>query len=229
MTDYAHPDADYAAVVEQESPAILARNLRVAAHIWSSSTGFFFIAFLFAYFYLRSLNNSHEWKPKGISAPTGWGTLIMLCVIACAVLTWWGAADQRADRRPLWRIKGLAALVLGLLAVIFQIVAWTRLTWGPTNGGFASVYLGWSGLYALFVFGTMYWLETILAVSYRYRNEPMGRAQVEPGDASGDPDRPGADIFNPVDVNKAQLVALNSYLLVLAGIGVLSWIVLYLI
>jgi heme/copper-type cytochrome/quinol oxidase subunit 3 len=228
VTEYASPSTDYS-VVEEEPPQIIARNLRVAAHIWSSATGFFFIAFLFAYFYLRSLNNSHEWKPKGVNAPTGWGTVIMLCVVACAVLTWWGATDQRADRRWLWRWKGLAALVLGLLAIIFQIVAWLGLDWGPTNGGFASVYLGWTGLYAVFVFGTMYWLETILAVSYRYRKEPFRRAHVEPGDAAGDPDRAGPDIFNAVDVNRAQLVALNSYLLVIAGIGVLSWIVLYLL
>jgi heme/copper-type cytochrome/quinol oxidase subunit 3 len=228
VTEYASPTTEYA-VVEEEPPQIIARNLRVAAHIWSSATGFFFIAFLFAYFYLRSLNNSHEWKPKGVNAPTGWGTVVMLCVIACAVLTWWGAADQRADRRPLWRVKGMAALVLGLLAVILQIVAWLRLDWGPTNGSFASVYLGWTGLYALFVFGTMYWLETILAVSYRYRREPFGRANVEPGEAAGDVDREGPDIANPVHVNTSQLIALNSYLLVLAGIGVVTWIVLYLL
>ena len=224
----AHHETAYA-VVEQEPPAIVERNLRVAAHIWSSATGFFFIAFLFAYFYLRSLNNSHEWKPKGVHAPSGWGVVVMLCVVGCAALTWWGAADQRADRRYIWRIKGLAALVLGLLAVVFQIVAWLRLSWGPTNGGFASVYLGWTGLYALFVFGTMYWLETILAVSYRYRGEPFGRAHVEPGEAAGDVDREGPDIANPVHVNTSQLIALNSYLLVLAGVGVLSWIVLYLL
>lgn len=228
MTEYASPTTEYA-VVEAEPPQIIARNLRVAAHIWSSATGFFFVAWLFAYFYLRSLNNSHEWKPKGVNAPTGWGAAVMLCVVACAVLTWWGAVDQRADRRPLWRMKGVAALVLGLLAVILQIVAWLRLDWGPTNGAFASVYLGWTGLYALFVFGSMYWLETILAVSYRYRNEPMARPRVEPGDASGDPDREAPDIFNSVSVNTSQLVALNSYLLVVAGIGVVSWIVLYLL
>jgi hypothetical protein len=54
------------------------------------------------------------------------------------------------------------------------------------------------GLYALFVFCSMYWLETTLAVSFRYRNEPMAQARVEPGDASGDPGRTAHDIANPV-------------------------------
>ncbi len=228
MTEYASHATDYA-VVEQESPSILARNLRVAAHIWSSATGFFFVCWLFAYFYLRSLNNSGQWKPKGVHAPQGWGIVIVVCVVASFLLVAWGAVDQRSDRRPLWRIKGVAALALGLLAVIFQIVAWLRLSWGPTNGSFASVYLGWTGLYTLFMFGTMYWLETILAVSFRYRNEPMDSARVEPGHASGDPDRGGHDIANPVTTNTSQLVALTSYYLVFAGIGVITWIILYLL
>ena len=102
MTEYASHDTDYS-VVEQEPHAILARNLRVGAHIWSSATAFFFVAFLFAYFYLRSLNNQHQWKPKGIDAPTGWGIAIVVCVVVSLALAIWGAADQRADRRPLWR------------------------------------------------------------------------------------------------------------------------------
>ena len=228
MSELASHSTDYS-VVEEESPAILARNLRVAAHIWSSATGFFFVAFLFAYFYLRSLNENHQWKPKHVSAPTGWGTAIMLCVVAATLLVMWGAVDQRSDRRPLWRMKGVAGAGLALLAVILQIVAWTQISWGPTNGGFASVYLGWTGLYALFLFGTLYWLETILAVSFRYRNEPMHAPRVTPGEASGDAHRTAHDIANPVTLNTSELHALTAYMGVLAGIGVVTWIVLYVI
>lgn len=228
MSELASHSTEYA-IVEQEPPAVLARNLRVGAHIWSSSTAFFFVCWLFAYFYLRSLNNHGEWKPKGIHAPQGWGIVILVCVVLSFLLMAWGAVDQRSDRRPLWRIKGTAALALGLLAVIFQIVAWLRLSWGPTNGSFAGVYLGWTALYTLFLFGTMYWLETILAVSFRYRNQSMAAPHVEPGHASGDAHREGHDIANPVTTNTAQLVALSSYYGVLTGIGVITWIILYLL
>jgi heme/copper-type cytochrome/quinol oxidase subunit 3 len=228
VSDLASHSTDYS-VVEQESPDVLSRSLRVGAHLWSSATLFFFAAFLFAYFYLRALNTQGHFKPKGVDAPTGWGTAIMLCVVACAVLVYWGSLDQRADRRQLWRIKGVVALALGLVAVILQIVSWSQLAWGPTQGGFASVFLGWTGLYALFVFCSMYWLETTLAVSFRYRNEPMAQPRVEPGDASGDPERTAHDIANPVTLNTAELAALNSYLVVLATVGVVSWVVLYLL
>jgi heme/copper-type cytochrome/quinol oxidase subunit 3 len=228
VTDLASHDTDYS-VVERESPEVLARNLRVASHLWSSATAFFFIAFLFAYFYLRSLDEHHAWKPKGVDAPTGWGAAVAACVVAAAVLVAWGAADQRAGRRGLFRVKGVAALVLGVAAVVLQVVAWATLDWGPTNGGFASVYVGWTGLFALFVLGTLFWLETTVAVSFRYRRFAMDQAEVEPGHASGDPDRTRPDIANPVALNVDEVAALTSYLGVLAAVGVISWIVLYLL
>jgi len=218
MTEYASHDTDYS-VVEGESRDILARNLRVAAHLWSSATFFFFVAFLFAYFYLKSLNSQHLWKPKGVSPPIGWGTAIVVCVVASALLVAWGAVDQRSDRRPLWRLKGLVALVLMLAALVLQIIAWTHAGFGPTDGGLASVFFGWTALYVLFVLGSAFWLETILATSYRFRNEPFGRAQVEPGH----------DIDNPVDLNTAELAALRQYWGVLAGIGVVTWLLLYVV
>ena len=218
MTEYASHDTDYS-VVEGESGDILARNLRVAAHLWSSATFFFFIAFLFAYFYLKSLNSQHLWRPKGVTPPTGWGTAIVVCVVVSALLVAWGAVDQRSDRRPLWRLKGVVAVVLMLAALILQIIAWTHAGFGPTDGGLASVYFGWTALYVLFLLGSAFWLETILATSYRFRNEPFGKARVEPGH----------DIDNPVDLNTAELAALTQCWGVLAGIGVITWILLYLV
>jgi hypothetical protein len=71
----------------------------------------------------------------------------------------------------------------------------------------------------LFVFGTLFWLETTLATSFRYRRSALGAAEVA-----------GAqDIRNPVDLNRAELASLSFYWTFLAGIAVLTWIVLYLI
>jgi heme/copper-type cytochrome/quinol oxidase subunit 3 len=228
MTEFASHSTDYE-VVEKEPPAILARNLRVASHLWSSATAFFFVAFLFAYFYLRALNERKLWKPKSVDAPAGWGTAIVLCLVASAILVAWGMVDQRSDRRRLWRLKGAAALTLGLVAVVLQVLAWTQLGFGPTDGGFASVYLGWTALYSLFALGSLYWLETILATSFRYRRHEMTNVPVEPGDAAGDADRTGHDIADPVTVNTSELEAFSQYWGVVASIGVATWVVLYLV
>jgi len=226
VTDLAHHSTDYG-VVEREPTSVVERNLAIGSRLWSSALVFFFFAFLFAYFYLRSLDENGLFKPKGVDAPEGWGIAIVICLVLSAVLLHLGAADQRADRRPAWRLKGLGALVLGLAAIVLQIVAWAGIGFGPTDGGYASVYLGWTGLYTIFVLCTLYWLETCLAVSYRYRGERYGRAEVAPGDASGDVDREAHDIANPVHLNTAEVSALTFTWTTLVAIGVVTWFVLY--
>jgi heme/copper-type cytochrome/quinol oxidase subunit 3 len=228
MSELAQHTTDYG-VVEREPLSTVERNLAIGSRLWASALVFFFFAFLFAYFYLRSLNERGLFKPKGVDAPQGWGIAVAVCLVVSAALLQLGAVDQRADRRPAWRLKGVGALVLGLAAVVLQIVAWAGLGFGPTDGGYASVYLGWTGLYTIFVFGTLYWLETCLALSYRYRGEPFGEAEVEPGHASGDRHREAPDIANPVHLNTAELAALTFTWSTLVAIGVVTWFVLYVV
>lgn len=215
--------------LEGEPPELLARNLGAAGHLLAGATAFFFIAFVFAFFYLRSIDQKIYWKPHGVDASLGWGTAIVACWVASAALVRLGAVDQRNDRRPQWRLKGLAALLLGLAGLVLQVVAWSQNGFGPTDGAFASVYVGWTGFMCLFVFCTLFWLETTLATSWRYRNEPFGAAAVPPGHASGDPHRTGHDIRNPVDLNRAELTTLGFYWTFLASVAVVSWVILYLV
>ena len=170
MTELAHFSTDYA-VVEDEPPEVMGRNLRVAAHLWASATVFFFFAFLFAYFYLRSVNPHGLWHPHAVKAPVALGTLIMASVVASAALSLFAAARLRGDDQSAWRLAGLGALALGLLAGVLQIVQFATIGFGPTDGGYASVFFGWTGLYLLFLFCTLYWLETLLATSFRYRGQ----------------------------------------------------------
>ena len=225
MSELAHEaGADYD-IVEGEPPEILGRNLATAGHLLSGATAFFFLAFVFAYFYLRSLNNAHLWRPKHIDTSLTWGTVVMALVVASAVLVRLGLADHRADNRSAWRRKGALALALGLLSLVLQVVAWGKADFGPADGGFASVYFGWTSFLFLFILGTMFWLETVLATSIRYRDA----RPVPAGHASGDPGRLGHDIRDPVSLVRAELVALSFYWTFLAGIAVLTWVVLYLL
>ncbi|HEX7525394.1 MAG TPA: cytochrome c oxidase subunit 3 [Gaiellaceae bacterium] len=226
MSELAHHTTDYS-VVESESPQVMARNLRVASQLWASATVFFFFAFLFAYFYLRSLNSQHLWHPHTVKAPVGLGTVITACVVVSALAGWFAARRLDAGDERSWRSAGIAALALGLAAVVLQIVEFWTIGFGPTEGGFASVFLGWTGLYILFVLGTMYWLETLLATSFRYRG--AGAAGHEPGEASGDPGRTGDDIDRPISLVRPGAGAFAFYWAVLAVIGVATWLILYLL
>ena len=226
MTELAAHSTDYS-VVEREPPEVMARNLRLASHLWSSATAFFFAAFLFAYFYLRSLDRSAVWRPKHVDPSLTLGTLTAVALVAAAALLWLGLTDHRADRRPAWRIKGVIALVLLLASVVLQIVEWATQGFGPTDGPYASVYLGWTGLMALFVVGLAYWVETTLATSFRYRHSLVGGPPE--GHGSGDADRTEPDIDDPLSLVRPELEAVSFYAIFLAGIGVVTWVILYLL
>jgi heme/copper-type cytochrome/quinol oxidase subunit 3 len=214
-------------VVTEEPPEILGRNLVSAGYLLAGATAFFFVAFLFAYFYLRSLDNNGMWKPPGIDASVGWGTAVVACYVVSAVLVRLGLRDQRAMRRRQWRLKGGVALVVGVVGLVLQLLTWTHEGFGPADGGFASVYFGWTAFIFLFVLGTLLWLEMTLATSLRYRKIETGAPA--PGEASGDPHRDAHDIRDPLTLVRAELVALSFYWTFLAGIAVVTWVVLYLI
>jgi heme/copper-type cytochrome/quinol oxidase subunit 3 len=213
-------------VVAEEPPELLGRSLVSASYLLAGATAFFFVSFLFAYFYLRSLNNGGMWKPSGVDASVGWGTAVVACYVVSALLVRLGLTDHRALRRNQWRLKGLAALLVGLVGLVLQVVAWTHQSFGPADGGFASVYFGWTAFIFLFVFGTLLWLEMSLATSLRYRKTD---GPPPAGHASGDPHREGHDIRDPLSLVRAELMGLSFYWTFLAAIAVATWVVLYLI
>jgi len=223
----AHESTGYE-VVEGEPPELLGRNLVSAGHLLASATAFFFISFVFAYFYLRSLNSAGMWKPKGVDASLAWGTVVTACWVASAGLVRLGLVDRRAERLRQWRIKGVAGLVLGVVGLVLQVVAWTQQGFGPADGGYASVYFGWTAFLFLFVLMTLFWLETTLATSLRYAGTATpGMAQ--PGEASGDRHRTAHDIRDPLSLVKLELISLSFYWTFLAGVAVVSWVILYLV
>ncbi len=225
MSELAQHATDYE-VVEAEPPETLGRNLNSAAHLLASATAFFFLSFVFAYFYLRSLNNAGLWRPKHVDPSQTLGVLVMAATVAVAVLLRWGLVDHRADRRSAWRVKGALALTIGIVAVVLQVIEWTTVGFGPADGGYASVFFGWTAFSVLFLAGSLFWLETVLATSIRYQKIPSGAP--EPGEASGDRYRKEHDIRDPLSLVRAGLDALSFYWSFLAGVGVLTWILLYL-
>ena len=117
-------------------------------------------------------------------------------------------------------------LLAGIVGLILQVIAWTHQSFGPADGGFASVYFGWTAFLFLFVFCTLLWLEMSVAMSFRYRKTD---GPPPAGHASGDPHRLAHDISDPLSLVRAELVGLSFYWTFLAGVAVVSWVILYLI
>jgi heme/copper-type cytochrome/quinol oxidase subunit 3 len=209
--DVSGVDKDVA--IPPESPDIGARSLYIAGRLLAGAATFFFLAYLFAYFYLRSLNENGMWHPAHVKVDQAYGAVVVACVVVSALLAILAGRQMKAGSR-VWLPAAAGALALGLAAVAVQCVQYTAQHFGPTDGGYASVFYAWTGLYAIAVLATMYWLETQVATELRARRTPAARH----GDIA-EADRliaPGLD----------AAVFFWSYL---AGIGVVTWLTLYLV
>jgi heme/copper-type cytochrome/quinol oxidase subunit 3 len=198
--------------IPPEPADVGARALYVASRLLAGATTFFFLAFLFAYFYLRSINQDHMWRPPHINPDQGLGAAFVACVLISAALAI--LAGRRMKRRSSgWVAPASVALALGLAAVALQCVGYTVQHFGPTDGAYASVFCAWTGFYLIAVLGTMYWLETQIATELRARRAPAGHGDIR------DPDRliaPGLD-------------ACVFYWSYLAAIGAITYVTLYLL
>jgi heme/copper-type cytochrome/quinol oxidase subunit 3 len=196
-----------------EPPDIGARSLAEGARILAGCTAFFFLAFAFAYFYLRSLNVEHLWRPKHIGPDQALGGAMIGCVVASALLAFI-AGRQMKRRNRAWVGPGALAVLLGLAAVALQCIEYTKQDFGPTNSAYASVYCAWTALYLLAVLGSMYWLETHVATELRARRAPAPR----------DGEIREADVLIAPGLDAAVF-----YWVFVAGLGVVAYVVLYLL
>jgi len=190
-------------IEEIEPGDVLARNIHLGSRVWAASEAFFFLAFFFAFLYLRALNTNGIWRgwPHHHPNPSlAFGIAILICVLACAAVARGAASVAPA----MWRNAASVALVLALAAVGLQAAQFSSLGFGPTDGAYASVFVGWSGLFALMLLGTCYWLGTVLS--------DVTRA----GDASP-------------EVRAAAVDGVGFVLLVLAGVEIAAFILLYIV
>jgi heme/copper-type cytochrome/quinol oxidase subunit 3 len=208
------PPVPLGVAIPPEPPEVGARQLYVAGRLLAGSTAFFFLDFVFAYFYLRSLNQDHAWRPKGIGPEQGLGVAIVLLLVASAAFAVYSGRLMSRVRRN-WLTMAEVALLLGGAAIVLQCIEWATQNFGPASGAYASVYCGWTAFYTLGALMTLLWLETHVATEIRSRNQPV-------------PAREG-DIDRPDWLIKPGLDASIFFWSFLVGIGVLTWVVLYLV
>jgi heme/copper-type cytochrome/quinol oxidase subunit 3 len=133
------------------------------SRLFIGALAFLFGAFVFAYFYLRSLNSHGMWQPDGFIPPHLWsGTLITGLVVASAAAAALGLRLLKGGAKAAWQRAAWAALGLGLAAVGLQIWDLLNLPFFPAGSGFASVFTGFYPVYTVVAFGAMIWLETLV-------------------------------------------------------------------
>src|SRR5580692_12016800 len=72
--------------IPPEPPEVAARQLYLAGRLLAGATAFFFLAFVFAYFYLRSLDVDHMWRPKHVGPEQGYGVAILVVLLVSGAL-----------------------------------------------------------------------------------------------------------------------------------------------
>jgi heme/copper-type cytochrome/quinol oxidase subunit 3 len=207
------PSVPAGAEIPPEPSDVGARALSVAARMLCGASTFFFLAFLFAYFYLRSIDANHMWHPAHVHPNQGLGAAFIACVVLSAAATIIASRRMKV-KSPGWLAPAIAGVVLGLAAIVLQCIEYTVQHFGPTNGAYASVFCSWSAFYLIAVLFTMYWLETQVATEIRARRTPAGSE---------------GDIKDPDLLIAPALDAAVFYWSFLAAIGVITYVTLYLL
>jgi len=196
--------------IELEPPEWQPRAMWVGARQLCGAAAFFFMAFVFAYFYLRSLDTHKDWKIGSVNPPIGFGVAILVALLLSAAAL--RMAATQSDRRV---AVGAGALVLVLLAVVLQVIEWTTLGFGPASGGYASVYVGWTAFYSVFALASAYWIETQVATAWRRRREGVLVTS--------------AQVLTDAAVEKASLEACSFFWTFYVALGVVLFVLLYLL
>ena len=129
----------------------------------AGALAFLYGAFAFAYFYLRSVNSSGRWKGSGYHAPQiGYGVTILVLVLLSAVIQYVGLQRIKAGAKSAWQAAALVALLLGVAAVVLQIIQLLSLPFPPGSSGFASVFSDTYPVLLVSWLGAMLWLEILV-------------------------------------------------------------------
>jgi heme/copper-type cytochrome/quinol oxidase subunit 3 len=197
--------------IEPEPPEWQPRATWVSARMLCGSISFFFMAFVFAFFYLKALDTNHSWKIGHPVPDGGIGIGIATLMIASAAIYRLSARRTRGDVMA----GGLIAVALGVAAVILQFVEYIVLNFGASQGGYAAVFFGWTSTYAIASLMGLYWIQIEVSTLWRVRREDkMHETEVPTSETA---------------LLLAGVEASSFYWAYFAAIGVLAYILLYLV
>jgi heme/copper-type cytochrome/quinol oxidase subunit 3 len=202
------PVADH---IEAEPPEWQPRAIWAGGRLVCGAISFFLASFVFAFFYLKALDTNHSWKIGRVVPDGGFGIAIAALFLFSAVIY------RLAARRPAGdsMAAGMIAVVMGIVAIVLQFVEYTVLDFGASQGGYAAVFFGWTATYAIAALMGLYWIEIQVASLWRVRREGKMRETDVPTSESA--------------LLLAGIEASSFYWAYFAAIGVLAYILLYLI
>ena len=166
------------AIARPSSDDTHARNMFAGSRMWIAADAFFFLSFVFAYVYLRSLDTNNMWHPAGTDPSTALGLVTALLMVAAAGGSLVASRWAQAGRPFALPAAGAAACVLG--ATVIQGIQLFNPGFSPSHGGaYGSVFVGFTAGYALHLLGAFYWSEVVAATAARNPGSPELAADAE--------------------------------------------------
>jgi heme/copper-type cytochrome/quinol oxidase subunit 3 len=178
---------------------------------------FLFGSFVFAFFYLRSLNSHNLWYTAQTHPKMWLGVLLMLLVVVSALIQTASVELLKRGNKAAWQSGALVALVFGLASVGLAIYQLADLPFWPGSSGFASVFVGYWPVALTVVFCVMVWLEILIV---RARSIPQISFVEQPPTY--------AEAFS-VQRFQASLSAFTLCWNYLAVVAIVAWILFYLV
>jgi hypothetical protein len=123
---------------------------------------FLFGAFVFAFFYLKSINSHNLFYTAASHPQSGIGVTVMILVVASAAVQTLALQRIKAGTKSVWLAGAVVALVLGLVAISLQLWQLASLPFWPGASGFASVFVGFQPVFVAVTFCIMVWLEILI-------------------------------------------------------------------
>jgi heme/copper-type cytochrome/quinol oxidase subunit 3 len=143
-----------------EAADLEARNQSIAARLFVAADAFLFLAFVFAYLYLRALDDNGMWNPPGQNPSGAMGLAVLVLVCITAALVQVGAGRLASVGPHAFRAPAAAAIATGLVAAALAASQVFRPGFSPSHaGGIGSVFLGFIAVYLVHLLGGLYWLE----------------------------------------------------------------------
>ncbi len=207
----ASASAPTASHIEPEPPQWQPRALWFGGRLLCGAISFFFASFLFGFFYLKALDVNHNWKLGHVVPDGGIGIAIAALFLFSAVIYRLAARRPSTDAMA----AGMIAVVMGLVAVGLQFFEYTVLDFGAASGGYAAVFFGWTATYSIVALMGLYWIQVQAASLWRVMREGKMRETDVPTSESA--------------LLSAGIEAGSFYWAFFVGIGVLAYILLYLV
>jgi heme/copper-type cytochrome/quinol oxidase subunit 3 len=143
-----------------ESAELHARNQSTAGRLFVAADAFLFLGFLFAYLYLRTLNNNGLWNPPGQNPSGAMGLVVLILVVATAALLHVSSRRLATAGPAAFRAPAAAALLVGFVAMVLAASQLFRPGFSPSHaGGIGSVFIGFIAFYFVHLLGGLYWIE----------------------------------------------------------------------